>query len=85
LQPNNILLELPDPDSVIAAFLQSQVEGEESAHVETLLLPNGEEYKVAESCSLPIQVSPLQNGNIRVKIADLGMGKHHPRYASNLV
>jgi hypothetical protein len=85
LQPNNILVELPDSISVITAFLQSQIGGEESAGVETVVLPNGEEYRVAESCSLPIQFSPLQDWNIRVKIADLGMGKCHPNYASKAV
>ena len=84
LQPNNILLELQEADSVITAFLQSQVGGETSADAETIVLPNGEEYKVAECCSLPMQVSPLQDSNVQVKIADLGMGKRHPRSTSNM-
>jgi serine/threonine-protein kinase SRPK3 len=81
LQPNNILLELQEPDSVVTAFLESQVGGKDA---ETLVLPTGEEYNVAECCSLPVQVSPLQDWNVRVKIADLGMGKRHPRSPSNL-
>jgi hypothetical protein len=43
-QPNNILVDLPDLDRLVSAFLQSQNGGEESAEVRTLILPNGEEY-----------------------------------------
>lgn len=64
-------------DSAIASILQAS-EGENTA-VTTIVLPNGELYEVAECRSLPLQVSPLQDWRIRVKIADLGMGKASAR------
>jgi hypothetical protein len=77
LQPNNILVQLQDLDSILTAVLQSQTGREEGAGVATIVLPSGEKYNVVECCSLPLQVSPSQDWNIQVKIADLGMGERH--------
>jgi hypothetical protein len=68
-------------DSTIASFLQAKEE--ENTAMTTIVLPSGETYEVAECRSLPLQVSPLQDWRIRVKIADLGMGKRQPSYSSN--
>jgi serine/threonine-protein kinase SRPK3 len=78
IQPSNILVELDSVDSAIAAFIRQQ-----SPELEGPQCMDGSTNNVSENCDpsesnwLPVEV-PIgeREWNLKIKIADLGMGEY---------